>query len=226
MIYAPYMFPPKCYKINYVSKFHTERKILMKKRTKLFFKSPLSLSVQSKLVSIERDLLSSHQKEKMFQESLAVTKIKSDFKYFLRYTNKFSVCASEIGPLYDKKGNLLTSDKLEMCAILLEQFNSVFRTPLPNKQVIDPDVFFSVESIAYQDDELFLTDITITESIIIDSIRELSCNSAAGLDGIPGSLLLNCAHELAPSFLILFKQSLSSGVIDPSLKKADIVPVF
>ena len=106
-----------------------------------------------------------------------------------------------------------------MCAILLEQFNSVFTTPLPNQQVIDPDVLFSVESIAYLDDELFLTDITITESIIIDSIRELSYNSAAGPDGIPTSLLLKCAHELSPSLLILFKKSLLSGVIDPSLKK-------
>ena len=68
-----------------------------------FFKSPLSLSVQSKLVSIERDLLSSHQKEKMFEESLAVTRIKSDSKYIFRYAQKFSVCASEIGPLYGKK---------------------------------------------------------------------------------------------------------------------------
>ena len=73
---------------------------------------------------------------------------------------------------------------------------------------------------------MFLTDITITESIIIDSIRELSSNSVAGPDGIPCSLLLNCAHELAPSLLILFKQSISSGVIDPSLKRAAIVPVF
>ena len=73
---------------------------------------------------------------------------------------------------------------------------------------------------------MFLTDITITGSIIIDSIRELSSNSAAGLDGIPPSRLLNCAHELAPPLLILFKESLLSGVIDPSLKKAAIVPVF
>ena len=73
---------------------------------------------------------------------------------------------------------------------------------------------------------MFLTDITITESIIIDSIRELSSNSAAGPDGIPCSLLLNCAHELAPSLLILLIQSLSSGGIDPSLKRAAIVPVF
>ena len=91
-----------------------------------------------------------------------------------------------------------------MCVILLEQLNSAFTIPCPNKQVIDPDLFFSVESVTYQDDELFLTDIPITESIIIDYIREFSSNSAAGPDGIPFSLLLNRAHELAPSRLILF----------------------
>ena len=53
----------------------------------------------------------------MFEESLAVTKIKSGSKYFFRYANKFSVCASETGPLYDKKRNLLTSNKLKMCTI-------------------------------------------------------------------------------------------------------------
>ena len=64
----------------------------------------------------------------MFEETLAVTKIKPDSMYFFfRYAKKFSVCASEIGPLYDKKGHLQTSDKLEMCAILLEQFNSVLQ---------------------------------------------------------------------------------------------------
>ena len=74
--------PPKCYKNKHVSRFHRERKILMRKRTKLLKRSPLSLSVQSKLVSIERDLLLSHQKEKMSEESQAVTRIKSDSKYF------------------------------------------------------------------------------------------------------------------------------------------------
>ena len=55
------------------------------------------------------------------------------------------------------------------------------------------------------------------------SIKEIN---TAGQDAIPCSLLLNCAHELAPSLLILFKQSISSGVIDPSLKRAAIVPVL
>ena len=81
-----------------------------------------------------------------------VAKIKSDPNYFFRFTKKFSVCVSNIGPLYDKKINLLTSDKLEMCTILLKQFNSVCTTPLQNKQVTDPESFFSAESIPSQDD--------------------------------------------------------------------------
>ena len=99
----------------------------MRKRTKLIKISPLSLSVQSKSKLVSIQIYSSHQKEKMLEESLAVTKIKSDSKYFLRFANKFNMYASEIGPPYDKKVNLLTSDKLEMCAILLEQFNSVLQ---------------------------------------------------------------------------------------------------
>ena len=40
--------------------------------------------------------------------------------------------------------------------------------------MIDPDSLFSVESITSQDDEVFLTNIIITEYITIDSIKELS----------------------------------------------------
>ena len=41
------------------------------------------------------------------------------------------------------------------------------------------------------------THIEIIEQIIIDSINELSSTSAAGPDGVPSSLLLNSAAELA-----------------------------
>ena len=92
------------------------------------------------------------------------------------------MCVSNIGPLYDKKRNLITSNKLEMRTILLKQFNRVCTTPLSNKQMTDPESFFSVESITSQDDEVFLTNIIIIESLIIDSIKELSSNTAAGPD--------------------------------------------
>ena len=50
--------------------------------------------------------------------------------------------------------------------------------------------------------------------------------SAVGPDGIPSSLLVNCATELAPLLLIVFNDSLSSGVVPPSFKLAAITPVF
>ena len=70
--------PPKCCKNNYAQR----EKNINEERSQLRKISPLSFSVQSKLISMERDLISSHQKEKMFEESPAVTKFKSDSKFF------------------------------------------------------------------------------------------------------------------------------------------------
>ena len=66
--------------------------------------------------------------------------------------------------------------------------------------VHDPVFFFSYLSI--NPDEC-LTDIEITEPIIIDSIPELSSTSATGSDCVPSSLLLNCAAELAQTLKLL-----------------------
>ena len=77
-----------------------------------------------------------------------------------------------------------------------------------------------------EDNELYLTNIVLSEKIIIEAIHELSTSSAAGPDGIPSSLLVNCATELAPLLLIVFTHSLSSGVVPPSFKLAAITHVF
>ena len=89
--------------------------------------------------------------------------------------------------------------------------------------VHDPASFFSCQSI--NPDEC-LIDIEITEQIIIDSINELTSTSAAGPDGVPSSLLLNCATEFAPVLKLMFSQSLTDGFIPASLKRAAITPVF
>ena len=72
--------------------------------------------------------------------------------------------------------------------------------------------------------DLYLTDIVLSEKNIIDAIQELSPTSAAGPDGFPSSLLVNCATELAPFLLIIFTHSLSFGVVPPSFKRAAIIP--
>ena len=71
-----------------------------------------------------------------------------------------------------------------------------------------------------------LTDIEITEQIIINSIQELSSTSAAGPDSVPSSLLLKGAAELAHALTVMFSQSLTHGFIPSSLKRAAITPVF
>ena len=88
--------------------------------------------------------------------------------------------------------------------------------------VHDPVSFFSCQSL--NPDEC-LTDIEITEQIIIDSIQELSSTSAVGPDGVPSSLLLKCAAELARALKEMFPQSLTHGFIPPLLKRAAITPV-
>ena len=113
-----------------------------------------------------------------------------------------------------------------MCCSLLYQFNSVFTKPHSDKIVTNPSSFFSMQPSMSNTTDLYLTDIVLSEKIIIYAIQELSPTSAAGPDGLPSSLLVNCATELAPILLIMFTHSLSSGVVPPSFKRATITPVF
>ena len=117
----------------------------------------------------------------------------------------------------------LINEMLEICALLLDQFNSVFTSPITNMIVHDPVSFFSCQSLNPNE---CLTDVEITEQIIIDSIQEHSSASAAGPDGVPSSLLLKCAAELATALKLMFSQSLTHSFIPSSLKRATITTVF
>ena len=107
---------------------------------------------------------------------------------FFRFAKKSSICKTDIGPLRNVQTDCLTDDKLEMCKLLLDHFDSVFTTPDPSKIVLDTNSFFSSTLLS---DASSLTDINFSENVIIDAIKELSPNSAAGPDGIPSSLLIN-----------------------------------
>ena len=93
--------------------------------------------------------------------------------------------------------------------LLMDQFNSVFSTPKPDMIISDPVSFFSCQSIPIGAEINYLSDINFSESIIVESIKELSSNSAAGPDGFPSSLLINCSDILVPALKLMFSQSLS-----------------
>ena len=131
-----------------------------------------------------------------------------------------------IGPLLHQVTHLLTDNKTQMCTIVLDQFNSVFSTPKPDMIISDPVSFFSCQSIHIGAEINYLSDIDFSESIIVESIKELFSNSAAGPDGFPSSLLINWSDILAPVLKLMFSQSLTQDIFPPALKRAVIVPIF
>ena len=93
--------------------------------------------------------------------------------------------------------------------------------------ISDPVHFFlSCQSIPLGDIINYLSDIDFSESINVESIKELSSNSAAGPDGFPSSLLINCSDILAPALKLMFSQSLTRGIFPAALKRAAIIPVL
>ena len=112
-----------------------------------------------------------------------------------------------------------------MCCLLANQFNSVFTKPKQTSVIKDTVTFFL--SHTTHEDDLFLTDITLSDSIIIEAIKELSPNSAGGPDGIPTSLLIIVLKRLPLLRRYIFSHSLSSIQIPTSFKEAAaIIPVF
>ena len=134
--------------------------------------------------------------EKIHEEHVAVSKIKVDPKHFYRYAKRYSICKQEVGPLPNPLNNTLTDNIYDICCVLANQFNSAFTKPKQTSVIKDPVTLFL--SHTTREDDLFLTDITLSDSIIIEAIKELPPNSAGGPDGIPTSLLINCDEEIAP----------------------------
>ena len=57
-------------------------------------------------------------------------------------------------------------------------------------------------------------------------LRNFPQTQQVALNGIPTSLLINCAEEIAPVLKIIFSHSLSSTIIPTSFKEAAIIPIF
>ena len=178
------------------SKFQKERGVLMRKRTKLSRIILRTPQIISQLLYIDEQITSSHLKEKIHDEHVAVCQIKVDLKQLFRYAKRYIICKQNVGPLINPLNNTLTDNTYEMGCLLANQFHRVFPKPKQTSvnKIKDPVTFFL--SHATREEELFLTDITLSDSIIINAIKEISPNLAVGPDGIPTFLLNNCKKRL------------------------------
>ena len=124
-----------------VSMFHRKRIILTRKRCKLVRSHKSDCGKNAQILNLEELICDSHTQEKLHDEEIAVTKLKTDTNYFFRYAKRHSICLNEIGTLM-RPNKALTFDKYEMCCSLLYQFNSVFPKPHSEEIVTNPSSFF------------------------------------------------------------------------------------
>ena len=125
LIHVPLKRPKEARK----GKFQKERRVSIRKRTKLSRIILRTPQIIPQLLSIEEEISSSHLKEKIHEEHVAVSKIKVDPKHFYKYAKRYSTCKQEVGPLLNPLNNTLTDNRYEMCCLLVNQFNSVFTKP-------------------------------------------------------------------------------------------------
>ena len=200
------------------------RKLMRKKRNiskaMLKIKSLTRLlKLRENLEEIETKLQSSYEARRSEQENQAISKIKKDPKAFYGYAKKFSKTNSDIGPFFSKDGDPVT-DTEEIVEMLRLQYESVFSTPMKDKQIQNPEEFFSSTEA-----ESSLDNISFNRSDIIDKIDCLSSGAACGPDGIPAILLKKCKYSLVDGLEILFRKFLVAGDIPAMLKHAFVIPI-
>ena len=113
----------------------------MRKRRKLVKSHKSDCDKNAQILPLEKLICDSHTQEKLHNEEISVTKIKTDPNYFFRYAKKHSICLNEIGPLMGPN-KVLTFDKYEMCCSLLYQFNSVLLSHILKRLLLTPLLFF------------------------------------------------------------------------------------
>ena len=102
---------------------------------------------------------------------------------------------------------ILYEDSQSKAEVLNKQFSSVYTkedesAPLPD---IKEKSFPSIQNIL------------VDEKGVLNLLKGMNVNKAAGPDGIPNKILKACAEEVAPALTIIFQESLNIGQL-PSEK--------
>lgn len=204
-----------------------DRKILMRKRCKLIMKiAKISdiegkRKVQEKVAQLEEQLKESHRRERDREETAAVDAIKTNYKYFFKYVKNKATVKAAVGPLVNSAGRVMNSPE-EISEALRNQYEEVFSKPLGNWAITDSNSFFNVGT----GQQPMLEEIDLQRHEIVNAIKELKANSAAGPDNFPAVILKNCAVELSVPLHILWCNSMREGIIPQPLKEAKITPIY
>ena len=148
--------------------------------------------------------------------------IKKNPKSFYSYVRSKSKTKDKVGPLKDKNGELV-SDDLGMCTILNDQFRSVFTV---EKDRDNGNSLPRVKDELTSDQVNDLTDINITEELVLKYLRKLKINKAPGTDNLVPRVLVETATAIAKPLCMIFCMSLCDGVVPREWKCANVCAIF
>ena len=152
--------------------------------------------------------------EKESEERKAVSKIRTNSKFFFSYAKRNKTLSRSIAKL--KFDRSVTTDRKDISDILQDKFVENFSVP---KDV--PEVHIDYSN---QDDDT-LDYLTFTEADIIAAIDEIPSSSSPGIDGITAKALKSCKYALATPLRLLWEKSLNEGVIPAECKSSLIIPL-
>ena len=69
-------------------------------------------------------------------------------------------------------------------------------------------------------------DVSTTRNEVKSILSQLDANKTTGVDGIPATILKECAEELSNPLALLFNSSLRSESVPHLWKRANVTPVF
>ena len=200
-----------------------ERRLLRRKRGRLKRQYHLATLSHTKahyyrlLIANERKLHDLDVSDLHKRENDAISKIKTNPKYFFSYAKSLSKAKVGIGPLICNRTKTLVASPKLMSEILSSQYASAFSTP-------------SSPPVSFPDDDATSTphrieNVTFDESEIVAAINTLSATSAAGPDGFPAILLKRCSQALSNPLATILRKSIDEGSVPSMCKVANIIPV-
>ena len=164
------IIPPNVRKLN-------TRKLKLSKSLKKTG-CPVRISaLRKEYMEVEDTLKISYERFRYKKELEVISNLKENPSVFYKFARKKAVVQSNVGPLRNKKGEMIL-DKLEMAEVLGEQYFSIGQEPYVDLE--DPTFKDSLTNL-----DLGLREFTIDPVKVREILLKLPTKSGPGPDGIP-----------------------------------------
>ena len=184
--------------------------------------SPNIIPIKKQIQEVLEKLKSHIHAEIDKREKIAISKIKTNPKYFFSYTKKKARIKGAITQLFDNHGKLVT-DTESMANLLQDQFVSAFSNPLNPDKVL-PDSSQCVTATGTGISFPTISNFSFDVDDVIRAIDEININSSCNADTLPAIVLKKCKNTLAKPLHIMWTESLKAEFVPTTYKKQIINP--